>query len=790
LKSHPKFVRILISLSMDVLSKTTMAIIASALLFGLSPAAAQDVFVPVRAVLRTSPEAIENVVHLPPTGGALGLFLDESIGQIVEYRVDLDITNDSDGDGIADNDADNSFHSSYHSGGTFPVSLRPAPGELSRDVQLKVFDATGNISQARLTIQFDGVVGQQPVLTVPLQEQAPPIQASPPPTPPTPPKTTAVILADRDILHTGEQFSLRIEDAPAGTAQYQWDLQGDGQVDTQTNTPSVLLEPDAPGVLPVRVTFVDAHGKTLGVIAEKFTVELPEAGDLGQSSPAQDAVRIDVTTQEVTAEFRLVFNAPLTILQLEPTWDFGDGQRSYLLEPTHTYAQGGTYTVSVSLRDIRSKQEVASAETNVVVKGSGERAPKERSGVFALILKPFAFLFKIILFVLFLLLLFAGVVFLWLLQKAKKENIPVRELAERYRHKFLHEEEGQPAELVEEKAEEVIDVEPEVQTEEVEPAPMKIVEEPQAEESAAEETTPPPAQEEIAKEAEVSEAPAEPVVEPPPLEAPPKEPTTPEPSSAQTEEAVLPPWLAQNQDSAASGTGQAQGQAAEPPSEPPKAEQPVPEPEPAPPSPPPPPPEPEPDPDPVQTTEETPEPLKAEEPAPEPEPEPTPPPPPAETPAASPEPPEEPKPSPSQETSAAPSWLDQGLTGATEEEKKKVEEGVVATPAPEQKVETEETSEPPPFPAQGPTQGDDAGGASGTTGDDAAAGAQQGTKKHERSPEEQERIREKRRRYRKNKRARERAARENGGEQKKEDSDEGGDDDEPLAFIKAEDVPG
>jgi len=684
---------------MHVLLRQSVAIIGSMLLLVAASAAAQEIFVPVRAVLRTSPEAIQNVVHLPVEGGALGFFLDESIGEIVEYRIDLDITQDSDGDGITDNDADNSFHSSYHSGGTFPVSLRPAPGETAREVQLKVFDASGTISQARLTVRFDGAMEQPSVLDISLQTlldpTPPPVTSPDPPAPSSlaPATTQAVILADRATLHIAEQFTLRIENAPEGTVQYQWDLQGDGQVDTQTTIPSVVLEPDAPGVLPVRVTFVGAAGETLGVITEQFTVALPDGGVPAQQNLLKDTLRIDVTTQETRAEFRLVLNAPLAILELEPTWDFGDGQRSYLLEPTHTYEQGGTYLVSVSLRDVRSKQEVAAAETEVIVTGAAPKEPKEGSGVLALILKPFVFLFKVVLFVLFLLLLVAGVVFLWLMREAKKQNIPIAELAQRYKHKFLHEEEVIQAEPTEKKEEDaVIDVESTEEAKE-EPAPMKIAEEElQVEESAVEEATPSP---EEKKDEAPPPAPAE-----PPKEAPLKEPAPTEPAPAPTEEGVLPSWLAEGQET---------------PQEAPSQEAtPAPVPSPEPPSSP-----------------------EVEEPAPSP-------PPPSEPPPKT----SEPASPPPQKTSDAPSWLDQGLTGATEEEKKQVEEGVVATPEP----------------------------------------AQEEQPKKQRTPEEQERIREKRRRYRKNKRAREKAARENGGEQKEDDSDQGGDD-EPLAFIKAEDVP-
>jgi len=115
------------------------------------------------------------------------------------------------------------------------------------------------------------------------------------------------------------------------------------------------------------------------------------------------------------------------------------------------------------------------------------------------------------------------------------------------------------------------------------------------------------------------------------------------------------------------------------------------------------------------------------------------------------------------------------LEGAEAEEKQKVEEGVVTTQEDEvsPEVHTPLTQEP---------------------GSDASKVSEEDTVKKERTPEEQERLREKRRRYRKNKRERERKAREMTSDEQgapsevvEENTEEKLD--EPIAFIKAEDIP-
>lgn len=684
---------------MNIIPRTVTALLGSsallALTTGIAVGAQGGTYVPVRAVLRAEPsaDAMQNV-HLPVEGGTLGLFLDASIGDIVQYRIDLNTAWDSDGDGITDNDVDNSYHSSFRSGGTFPVSMRPAPGETERELLLFAADALGNTSTARLTILFDGQILPETVLEVGLREekvrQEEPAEDTPEEMTPEPPEQLQEIriVADREVLFTGEEFTLSVQGAPAGTIVYLWDLQRDGKTDTQSDIPSVLLAPDAPGVLPVRVKFVDIEGRSLGTVSAEFTVE-PTGG-----MPSDMPLRIDVTVQGLLVHLRPKLESPLNLAELEPTWVFGDGERSYLLEPQHTYKRSGTYDITLALHELKTQKVVAQAQTNITVSGGAE-VSRKGGGFFS----PFVFMFKIVLIVLLLLSFIAGAVFLFLLLKAKRENVPVREIFLQYKKQIFGEEVEIAPLVAEPAAPEVLDEEEKKE----EPAPMKLEKE----------------KEESKEEIETVPEEPSPAKEPAPQLLP-KEPQTPEPSApATSEEEVMPSWL--------SGAPSEDTQApSEPPVSPPSAPS---------------------------------------------TPKGTPPPPPAEV-------------------AAAPSWLSQGLEGAEEKEKQKVEEGVVTAQEGETspEVHTPLTQEPGTAAKQ-----DDSGTRQDNSGTQQDGSGMQPPKKA-RSPEEQEHLREKRRRYRKNKRERERKAREVTNDELSSSSEVVEEKieeklDEPIAFIKAEDIP-
>ena len=479
----------------------------------------------VRAILRTEPPASsDQVVTLPLYGGAMLLHMDESTGSIREYHVDTNTDSDSDGDGDSKNDADNRVHPSFYAGGSFPVSIVPAPGEAEREIQLTVFGAQGEVSRTSIKATFSAEVPLLPnLVTFPIASSSMGIITTPaeggvisfdasgstggaqrfsldldldadsdgdgvtdndqdvmgsqferngkvismfmksigekrerrialtvqrsdgqtssvsktirftgamPDDESSSEESGLKIVSDANVIRVGEAFSLMVEDAPASAASFEWDLQSDGNVDSETDEPSLLLEPDAPGVLPVRVTIYDALGSKVGTVSSKFTVR-PESYDEDSDDGMLDAtlgekeLKIDVTTEGLNVSLRPVAGEGIDIPSLSPTWEFGDGEKSYLLTPLHQYSESGTYEVSLSLFDMASEREVASAKTEVMVAGVPTVPSTDGEGG---VVSSIVSIFKIFIFVLLFLIvvggIFAGIAFMW----AKSRGVKIQDL--------------------------------------------------------------------------------------------------------------------------------------------------------------------------------------------------------------------------------------------------------------------------------------------------------------------------------------------------------------------------
>lgn len=587
----------------------------------------------VRAVIRAEPPAggPEKTVTLPLGGGIITLYLDESTGNIREYRIDSNITFDSDGDGVTDNDMENSVHPSFTTGGSFPMSIVPASGERERIVQLRVFGVNGEVSEARIRVLFDPSVALTPVLrTLPPMEQNDTLRLpqeggivrfdatgtsggairyafdldhnhdtdrdthpkndndfrgtsfeligtevamllrpnagaterrisltafnavgeastrtftlifgdgstllpedAPPPVGPS-------LNADRDLLNVGSPFTLRVEGAPFQTASYAWDLQSDGAIDTETIEPLLLLEPDAPGMLPVRVLLRDANGETLATASREFSVHVEgEEENTDGTMPlpgGDDELRIDVVTKGLIAFFQPVLRDGGNFVRFYPTWDFGDGSMSYLLTPVHEYEGSGTYEVKLLLTDPVSGREAASAVMTVSAEGTSVTEPIAEPGFFGEFLRTAGFILKVVLFVLFLLLLFTGGVIVYAFLRAKAEGVPLKDVLLSYKRKLSG---VSVTEEASKSVPEIIGAASLRKKESDEPAPMKLV----AEE--VPKKAPPPLPPQPPKTPVPPERKSSPPAAPPP--APPKAPAkAPESGTLGSEKGQLPSWL-------------------------------------------------------------------------------------------------------------------------------------------------------------------------------------------------------------------------------------------------------
>lgn len=97
----------------------------------------------------------------------------------------------------------------------------------------------------------------------------------------------------------------------------------------------------------------------------------PPAGTAQQATGGQNT-DIVINGENMTASFSTQLQGTLlTGKQVLYEWDFGDLSRSLLFSPSHTYAQPGTYTVTLTVRDIANGQVLFTGTNSVQVFGMG-----------------------------------------------------------------------------------------------------------------------------------------------------------------------------------------------------------------------------------------------------------------------------------------------------------------------------------------------------------------------------------------------------------------------------------
>jgi PKD repeat protein len=156
-------------------------------------------------------------------------------------------------------------------------------------------------------------------------------------------------------------FSANGSDPEGQALTYSWEF-GDGDTSLRQNPDHRYMEP---GTYTAKVTVTDSKGAT-GTATVEIVVNNPPgnvaptvaaAGDPTAGKPPL-AVQFSATGTDPDGD------------SLTYAWDFGDGARSLLQNPSHTYNTAGTYTATVTVSDGRG-----GTATDTVVVTVGNRAP-------------------------------------------------------------------------------------------------------------------------------------------------------------------------------------------------------------------------------------------------------------------------------------------------------------------------------------------------------------------------------------------------------------------------------
>jgi arylsulfatase A-like enzyme/PKD repeat protein len=143
----------------------------------------------------------------------------------------------------------------------------------------------------------------------------------------------------------------RSSDLDGSVVSYQWDF-GDG---TTGSGATVVHDYASSGTYTVHLTVTDDQGATATdqVIVTGTAANIPPVAQFTQSCTDVQC-GFDGTTS---------YDPDGTITQY--AWDFGDGVTSTLPAPSHDYAHGGTYTVSLTVTDNRGGTNTATTSLTV-----------------------------------------------------------------------------------------------------------------------------------------------------------------------------------------------------------------------------------------------------------------------------------------------------------------------------------------------------------------------------------------------------------------------------------------
>jgi PKD repeat protein len=251
----------------------------------------------------------------------------ESEGNIIQYRLDENTLEDSDGDGDTTNDMDNKDDPSFTSGAPLTLSFsREAQEETTlRFVAVAIDeDGKGKGSALERNIRF---IEKTPVSTRPtIQEMSP------------------QIIVNKEEADVEEEIEFYVLGVPVG-AEYAWDFDGDGEPDNIVSESMIRHSFSSAGEYAVGLTV--AMGDQQQSVEQEIIINDPQP-------VALDPVA-DFSFEQAENTFSFT-NASVADPNLEDNtlsflWDFGDGSTSEEQNPEHEYSEVGEYTVSLSVTD-------------------------------------------------------------------------------------------------------------------------------------------------------------------------------------------------------------------------------------------------------------------------------------------------------------------------------------------------------------------------------------------------------------------------------------------------------
>ena len=369
----------------------------------------------VLAVLDTLPvtNASDNKIYVYGDQAKVAFYARRSQGQVLEYRIDRNIFEDSDGNGNPSDDIDNRNDDSFKTG----------------DVWVTEYQKTDQKMIAQLIVVSVGGVGSRIQREV-VFTQAPPTQSG------TDGAGVITLTSDKDFVQKGDPITFSVNGLTQSLDSYtfDWDFNGDGRFDQTTegvNTTSFIY--DVPGVQQVAVQVKDKDGNQ-ATFAKEIQVKDIQATK-ANFEYALDGLKVTFTNASTAA-------ASLQDQNLSYKWSFGDTDeanytaqkdQTTLENPTYTYKEAGTYIVAFTITDAAGQTDTKTTE--LVVGGGSTEQPSETPASGSLLGK----ILKIILYVVLglVVLILLGLVSMLAYLKVKHPDLVFEELIDELKLKIL-----------------------------------------------------------------------------------------------------------------------------------------------------------------------------------------------------------------------------------------------------------------------------------------------------------------------------------------------------------------
>jgi len=148
-------------------------------------------------------------------------------------------------------------------------------------------------------------------------------------------------------------LDVQFTDASIGNiSSYSWDFNNDGTVDSTEQNPSYTY--DAVGTYTVNLTVSNADGNDSEVKTEYIKVSSP--------SSAKPVANFSATPTSGKTPLNVKFTDASTGSPTSWLWNFGDGSRSFVQNPTHKYSKAGIYTVNLTVKNAKGRNTVTKTE--------------------------------------------------------------------------------------------------------------------------------------------------------------------------------------------------------------------------------------------------------------------------------------------------------------------------------------------------------------------------------------------------------------------------------------------